>query len=77
MIPFVPNTAQEIRKLLEKYGFELQSYRPGTRRLYQVVKRVKGTAIEEISPYMEFKELKAWVQGFLVGLEPESYVTIK
>jgi hypothetical protein len=61
-----PGTRAAIEHVLDFYGLQLDSYRPGNVRLYAV--EVKGTN-ERLSDRMEFDQLKNWVRGFITGRE--------
>lgn len=59
--------ASDIEKKLRKYGFILESYKPGNRRLYRVSAPARGGTRRPVSVFMTSSELKCWMAGFEVG----------
>ncbi len=60
-------TVKRYKEIIERFGFKVISYKPGRERLYQVVEEISGGGVNPISPYMNAKEFRAWVIGFLAA----------
>ena len=63
-----------IRTELKKYGLGISSWSPGDGwRRYKVV-RFEGHGERDMTMNMDFKELRAWFNGFMFGKGRESYI---
>lgn len=49
---------------LAKHGLELSCYTPGREKRCQVVYRVKGAGITNLSQFLNTSEMEEWINGY-------------